>query len=187
MSYIHSCTVQAGEKWRIPNPPTFLKRNWKTIIPPESNKKSAARPKRPVNGVAAAPAAPQMPAVTTSAAVAAAAAATAAAAPAPAAPAGGGASGGANGANRPKQKRDGHVAVNGGGSGTQKQTAHVKPEPAVLNSVMTSLPPVDMSQPPQQVPFSHVSATCIHLSGSGIDFPELMLCTVYIICFIRAM
>lgn len=138
--------MQAGEKWRIPNPPTYIKRNWKTIIPPESNKKAAARTKRAPNGVTAPSAAPQASMAATPAAVAVAAAAAPAAASAP--DRSGGAAG-ANGAHRGKQKREGAPAANGTGSGADH--AHLKQEPATLNSAIASLPPVDMTQPPPQV------------------------------------
>lgn len=52
--------MQAGEKWRIPNPPLWVSRNWKDVVPPTSGKKTgkkAAEAQRPAAAAAAAPAA----------------------------------------------------------------------------------------------------------------------------------
>ena len=134
--------LQAGEKWRIPNPPTYIKRNWKNIIPPEANKKAGARHKRPSNGVANFAASAHGHAAVTAATVATGAVSGAGV------PDNTVTAGAANGAHRPKQKRDGGPVVNGTG-GAASQT-YLKHEPAAWNSVIMTLPPVDMSQPPPQ-------------------------------------
>jgi hypothetical protein len=139
--------AQAGEKWRIPTPPVYIKRNWKTIIPPESNKKAAARQKRPLNGVSAPAAAlqvaPSLPAHPAAAPMSSAAAASAL----PAGQLASDRAGDASCAHRPKQKREGGAAVNGAAA----DKASVKQELLTLNKVGASLPHVDMMLPPPQV------------------------------------
>lgn len=142
--------MQAGEKWRIPNPPTYIKRNWKNIIPPESGKKAQVpRPKRLPNGQLA-PAAPQ-PTHNAPAGAAAGGVPAAAAPDKMGAGATGGMGVGGSNVQRAKQKREGMpAAVDAGAAGGVK--GGIKPEPGVLlQPVTATLPPVDMTKPPPQV------------------------------------
>eukprot|EP00892_Ulva_mutabilis_P002662 jgi/Ulvmu1/12397/UM009_0044.1 len=79
--------LQAGEKWRIPNPPMWITRNWKDIVPPASSKKTArkgADAQRPAAAASAKPVSTLHPGITFgSSAKAGAPAATAAAAALP--------------------------------------------------------------------------------------------------------